>query len=84
MSKIMGNLRFFQFRNYSAVKNFEALGTLKYPNGTKAQPLFSKNEYENRVGKLRSKMAENGLDAAIFTSMHNIGKVSHYHSQTNR
>ena len=34
--------------------------------------LFSSEEMENRLGKLRKHMAENNLDACIMTSYHNI------------
>lgn len=42
------------------------------PNGEKQQRIFSDAEIEARLGKLRQHMAEVGIDAAVFTSIHNI------------
>ncbi|MFT5110736.1 MAG: creatinase [Parasphingorhabdus sp.] len=47
-----------------------------FHNDQKAVLPFSDQEYENRLQKLRSLMAEKDLSAAIFTSMHNIGYFS--------
>ena len=44
--------------------------TLK--NGDKAKLPFSKEEYNQRVEKLRSVMSKQNLDMVILTSMHNI------------
>ena len=41
-------------------------------NGEKVKLPFSKNEYGERVNKLRSVMDRNNLDMIILTSMHNI------------
>ena len=44
--------------------------TLK--NGDKAKLPFSKEEYNQRVEKLRSVMNKQNLDMVILTSMHNV------------
>ena len=41
-------------------------------NGPKAVPMFSAAEMERRLGAVRGVMAERGIDAALFTSYHNI------------
>ena len=48
--------------------------TLK--NGDKAKLPFSKEEYNQRVEKLRSVMSKQNLDMVILTSMHNIAYYS--------
>ena len=48
--------------------------TLK--NGDKAKLPFSKDEYNQRVEKLRSVMSKQNLDMVILTSMHNIAYYS--------
>ena len=45
-------------------------------NGSKAPLPFSDVEYEARLGKLRSLMAEQRVDAMLLTSMHNIAYYS--------
>ena len=45
-------------------------------NGEKVKPTFSKQEMERRLKNLRSNMAKDGIDAILFTSIHNIN----YHS----
>ncbi|MBB4124391.1 aminopeptidase P family protein [Martelella radicis] len=45
-------------------------------NGEKAALPFSKGEYDRRVGLLRQMMARRGIDAVLFTSMHNIAYYS--------
>ena len=52
--------------------------TLKYENGEKVTPLFSKAEYDQRLSKLRKTMEERKLEVAIFTSMHNVGYFSNF------
>ena len=47
----------------------------KFHQGNKTLP-FSNNEYEGRLNKLRQNMSEQGLDACLFTSMHNIAYFS--------
>jgi len=42
------------------------------PNGEKATPTFSAGEMERRLTNVRKLMAEDGLDAVLFTSYHNI------------
>jgi creatinase len=41
-------------------------------NGRKARPTFSEAEYQRRQNDIRKHMADNGLDAALFTSYHNV------------
>ena len=41
-------------------------------NGDKVKLPFSKQEYDQRVNKLRSAMDKNNLDMVILTSMHNV------------
>ena len=65
-------------RSLSTLNDIQSLTTLDYPNGTKAEPLFSATEYENRVAKLRAKMLEENIEASIFTSMHNVGYFSNF------
>ncbi|MBC6439107.1 MAG: M24 family metallopeptidase [Rhodospirillales bacterium] len=45
-------------------------------NGERASGTFSEVEMASRLARLRTHMAEAGLDAVVFTSMHNI----HYYS----
>lgn len=45
-------------------------------NGEKAPLPFSDAEYERRLTKLRAIMAARGVEAAVFTSMHNIAYYS--------
>ena len=47
-----------------------------YHNGNKAPLAFSNSEYENRLRTLRDLMAQNGLEAVLLTSMHNIAYYS--------
>lgn len=47
-------------------------------NGGKAQPTFSAAEMERRLAALRGVMSEQGVDAAIFTSIHNINYFSDF------
>jgi len=46
--------------------------TLRFANGDKAQPTFSRAEMEGRLAKLRGAMQAQRIDAALFTSHHNI------------
>ncbi len=48
----------------------EGLKTIR--NGQKAAPTFSQEEMAGRLARLRAIMGEDGLDAALFTSYHNI------------
>jgi creatinase len=45
-------------------------------NGERVNPTFSAAEMNARLAKLRAHMVENSIDAAVFSSMHNI----HYYS----
>jgi len=45
-------------------------------NGSKAPLPFAAAEYEARLGKLRSLMADRSIDAMLLTSMHNIAYYS--------
>src|SRR5262245_42711828 len=47
-------------------------------NGEKVKGTFSKAEIESRLSKLRRHMAENRIDAALFTSIHNINYYSDF------
>ena len=46
--------------------------TLELHNGDKAPATFSPKEYARRLGALRAYMAQQDIDAALFTSYHNI------------
>ncbi|MGB1251034.1 MAG: M24 family metallopeptidase [Candidatus Promineifilaceae bacterium] len=46
--------------------------TITIRNGEKAQGMFSAEEMDSRLAKLRAHMAEAGIDAALFTSIHNV------------
>lgn len=48
------------------------------PNGQKVSPTFSSEEMESRLTKLRKVMADEGLDAVVFTSYHNINYYSDF------
>ncbi|PRY22514.1 creatinase [Aliiruegeria haliotis] len=48
----------------------------RYHNGQKAALPFATEEYQARLAGLRSRMAELGVHAAVFTSMHNIAYYS--------
>ncbi len=48
----------------------------RFHNGEKAPLQFSVSEYEARVAGLRAIMAEHGVAAAVFTSMHNVSYYS--------
>ena len=41
------------------------------PNGNKTVPTFSASEMEGRLDRLRQAMAQEGVDAGLFTSYHN-------------
>lgn len=46
--------------------------TLTIENGQKAEPTFSAAEMSRRLERLRACMADEGMDAVLFTSFHNI------------
>jgi creatinase len=48
------------------------------PNGEKVVPTFSPVEMDRRLVALRKHMADNGFDAAVFTSYHNINYYSDF------
>ena len=48
----------------------------RFHNGEKATLQFEISEYETRVAKLRTIMADHGVTAAVFTSMHSIAYYS--------
>ncbi len=52
--------------------------TLRIENGAKAPATFSQAEMERRVAGLRKLLEEQQLDAAFFTSMHNIAYYSDF------
>ena len=47
----------------------------RFHQGDKVLP-FSTTEYEGRLAKLRARMAADGIDACVFTSMHNVAYYS--------
>ena len=51
---------------------------LTLPNGSKVKPTFSKAELERRLSRLRQHMAEQQIDAVLFTSYHNINYYSDF------
>ena len=52
--------------------------TIQIKNGEKVSPTFSAQEYANRQAKLRAYLAQNNIDAAVFTSYHNINYYSDF------
>ncbi|MEK0164731.1 aminopeptidase P family protein [Phaeobacter sp. A36a-5a] len=48
----------------------------RFHNGEKAPLQFAVSEYETRIAGLRKIMADTGVSAAVFTSMHNISYYS--------
>lgn len=48
----------------------------RFHNGEKAPLQFSEAEYESRLSKLRKTMSDMGVEAAVFSSMHNISYYS--------
>ncbi|MFY0616364.1 aminopeptidase P family protein [Shimia sp.] len=48
----------------------------RFHNGEKAPLQFAEAEYAARVAGLRAIMSEQGVDAAVFTSMHNVSYYS--------
>jgi creatinase len=46
--------------------------TLRIENGPKAEPTYSPQEMSRRLERLRDYMVREGMDAALFTSFHNI------------
>ena len=48
------------------------------PNGEKVVPTFSPVEMDRRLVALRKHMADNGVDAVLFTSYHNINYYSDF------
>ncbi|XP_063845220.1 creatinase-like isoform X1 [Scylla paramamosain] len=55
------------------VDTFRDTATMRMPNGVKQSPgLFSAEEVEGRVNRLRHHMEQEGLAACLFTSIHNV------------
>jgi creatinase len=52
--------------------------TLQIHNGDKLPSVFSEAEMGARLGRLRAHMASAGIDAALFTSIHNINYFDHF------
>ena len=48
----------------------------RFHNGEKAPLQFAVSEYEARIAKLRKIMVDMGVEAAVFTSMHNVSYYS--------
>lgn len=46
--------------------------TLKLHNGKKCRQLFSSNEMDRRLNRIRSHMEQEGIDACVFTSYYNV------------
>ena len=51
---------------------------LRLHNGEKVEPTFSAREMNARLSKLRAHMARNDVDAALFTSIHNVNYYSDF------
>ncbi len=51
---------------------------IRIENGGQVQHTFSEGEYLNRQARLRALMAELGVDAVLFTSIHNINYYSDF------
>ncbi|MGC3872251.1 M24 family metallopeptidase [Halomonas sp. GXIMD04776] len=51
---------------------------IEIPNGDKVTPTFSDQEMQSRLARLRRLMADNDIDAAVFTSYHNINYFSDF------
>ena len=52
--------------------------TLSIHNGEKLTSVFSEDEMGQRLKKLRSCLNNEGINAALFTSFHNINYFDHY------
>lgn len=64
--------------NYQMTDGEELAHLMNVPNGQKAKPTFSDAEMNNRLTKLRSYMAANDIEAALFTSYQNINYYSDF------
>ena len=51
---------------------------LTIKNGNKQNSVFSSEEMENRLNKLRKKMEKENFDTILFTSIHNINYYNHF------
>gem|GEM_PF-1257532 len=51
---------------------------LRIENGEKAKATFSQSEYDRRQSALRAHMADAGIDAVLFTSIHNVNYYSDF------
>ncbi len=58
------------------MQDLERLKTIH--NGPKSEPTFSRAEMERRNNTLRKYMGENGIEAVLFTSIHNINYYSDF------
>jgi len=65
-------------KNSQILRDFLNTRHLRFQNGEKAPRLFSDKEFDRRLSKLRSLMTEKNVDAAVFTSIHNIVYYSNY------
>ena len=62
-----------------AITSMSEMERIKYiKNGDKVKHTFSKAEMDRRNSKLRKYMAENDIDAVLFTSYHNICYYSEF------
>ncbi|KAK8378791.1 hypothetical protein O3P69_009485 [Scylla paramamosain] len=65
--------QFGQRASSNDVNTFRDTVTMRLPNGVKQSPgLFSPEEVEGRVNRLRHHMEQEGLAACLFTSIHNV------------
>ena len=51
---------------------------IKILNGEKQKSIFSENEMENRLSKLRKNMRKENIDVVLFTSIQNINYYNHF------
>jgi creatinase len=51
---------------------------IRIPNGERAAPMFSAGEMERRLAALRGLMERDGIDAALFTSIHNVNYLADF------
>jgi len=65
------------FEDQNLLKN-QMPSLIRLRNGEKVQNTFSAQEYASRMAKVRKYMAENSIDAVLFTSYHNINYYSDF------
>ena len=62
----------------TAAGNHERPKLVDCRQGEKVVPTFSKQEMQRRVSKLRAIMAEQNIEACVFTSYHNVNYFSDF------